>query len=67
LFEDGGVLHALFGAQAPTLDAAFERLADEIERALCAGSAAGAHRAVREIGVRFQLFPRLPAAPEIGI
>lgn len=33
LFEDAGVLQALFGTQAPTLDAAFERLADEIERA----------------------------------
>ncbi len=37
LFEDAGVLQALFGAQAPTLDAAFERLADEIERAFAPG------------------------------
>ena len=37
LFEDAEVLQALFGAQAPTLDAAFERLADEIERAFAPG------------------------------
>ncbi len=31
LFEDPGVLRALFGAQAPTLDAVFDGLADFIE------------------------------------
>ncbi|MGE4375836.1 MAG: cobyric acid synthase [Burkholderiaceae bacterium] len=37
LFEDAGVLQALFGTQAPTLEAAFERLADEVERAFAPG------------------------------
>lgn len=31
LFEDPAALHALFGAQAPTLEAVFERMADFIE------------------------------------
>jgi adenosylcobyric acid synthase len=31
LFEDAGVLQALFGANAPTLDGVFDRLADVIE------------------------------------
>ena len=32
LFEDTAVLHALFGAQAPTLDAVFDGLADGVAR-----------------------------------
>jgi adenosylcobyric acid synthase len=32
LFEDAAVLHALFGAGAPTLDGVFDGLADFIER-----------------------------------
>jgi adenosylcobyric acid synthase len=32
LFEDAAVLHALFGAAAPTLDAVFDGLADFIDR-----------------------------------
>ena len=32
LFEDAGVLHALFGAAAPTLDSVFDGLADYIEQ-----------------------------------
>ncbi|MDT4861480.1 Cobyric acid synthase [compost metagenome] len=32
LFEDPRVLHALFGASAPTLDSVFDGLADFIER-----------------------------------
>jgi adenosylcobyric acid synthase len=32
LFEDAGVLHALFGASAPTLDSVFDGLADLIDR-----------------------------------
>ncbi len=32
LFEDAAVLHALFGAQAPTLDAVFDGLADGVAR-----------------------------------
>jgi adenosylcobyric acid synthase len=32
LFEHAGVLHALFGASAPTLDSVFDALADLIER-----------------------------------
>ena len=32
LFEDPAGLHALFGAQAPTLDSVFEGLADYIEQ-----------------------------------
>jgi adenosylcobyric acid synthase len=31
LFEDDRALHALFGAQAPTLDTVFERLADAVQ------------------------------------
>jgi adenosylcobyric acid synthase len=34
LFEDDAVLRALFGASAPTLDSAFDRLADHVEAAL---------------------------------
>ena len=37
LFEDPAVLHALFGAQAPTLDSVFDGLADFIERHFEAG------------------------------
>ena len=37
LFEDPGVLHALFGASAPTLDSVFEGLADYIEKHFEAG------------------------------
>lgn len=33
LFEDPAVLHALFGARAPTLDDVFDRLADALEAA----------------------------------
>jgi adenosylcobyric acid synthase len=32
LFEDPGVLRALFGASVPTLDSVFDRLADVVER-----------------------------------
>jgi adenosylcobyric acid synthase len=32
LFEDAGVLQALFGASAPTLDTVFDRLADVVEQ-----------------------------------
>ena len=32
MFEDAAVLHALFGARAPTLDSVFDGLADFIER-----------------------------------
>jgi adenosylcobyric acid synthase len=32
LFEDPRVLHALFGAEAPTLDTVFDGLADFIEQ-----------------------------------
>ncbi len=32
LFEDAAVLHALFGARAPTLDAVFDGLADFVDR-----------------------------------
>ncbi len=38
LFEDAAVLHALFGAQAPTLDAVFDGLAAELERAFAPGA-----------------------------
>jgi adenosylcobyric acid synthase len=31
MFEDAGVLHALFGAAAPTLDSVFDRLADVVD------------------------------------
>ncbi|MDP2008251.1 MAG: cobyric acid synthase [Rubrivivax sp.] len=34
LFEDAAVLRALFGTSAPTLDSAFDRLADHVETAL---------------------------------
>ncbi len=37
LFEDAAVLHALFGARAPSLDAVFDRLAADIERAFAPG------------------------------
>jgi adenosylcobyric acid synthase len=37
LFEDAGVLHALFGASAPTLDAVFDRLAGVAEAAFTPG------------------------------
>ncbi len=37
LFEDAAVLRALFGAGAPSLDAVFDGLADEIERAFAPG------------------------------
>ena len=32
LFEDAAVLHAMFGAQAPTLDTVFDGLADGVAR-----------------------------------
>ena len=38
LFEDAAVLHALFGARAPTLDAVFDGLAAELERAFAPGA-----------------------------
>jgi adenosylcobyric acid synthase len=41
LFEDAGVLHALFGARAPTLDSVFDGLADFIDRHFAAGVIAG--------------------------
>jgi adenosylcobyric acid synthase len=37
LFEDPVVLHALFGASAPTLDSVFDGLADYIEKHFDAG------------------------------
>jgi adenosylcobyric acid synthase len=37
LFEDAGVLRALFGAAAPTLDGVFDRLADVVEGHFAAG------------------------------
>ncbi|MEZ0306419.1 MAG: cobyric acid synthase CobQ, partial [Ramlibacter sp.] len=37
LFEDPAVLHALFGAQAPTLDTVFDGLADFIDSHFPAG------------------------------
>ncbi len=37
LFEDAGVLHALFGARAPSLDTVFDGLANELERAFAPG------------------------------
>jgi adenosylcobyric acid synthase len=37
LFEDPRVLHALFGAEAPTLETVFDGLADFIERHMDAG------------------------------
>ncbi len=37
LFEDAAVLHALFGAQAPTLDAVFDGLADALAGACAHG------------------------------
>ncbi len=37
LFEDPAVLHALFGARAPTLDSVFDGLADYIEKHFEAG------------------------------
>jgi adenosylcobyric acid synthase len=40
LFEDAAVLHALFGAQAPSLDDVFDRLADEVARAFEPGALA---------------------------
>jgi adenosylcobyric acid synthase len=36
LFEDPAVLHALFGAQAPTLDSVFEGLADYLDQHMSA-------------------------------
>jgi adenosylcobyric acid synthase len=41
LFEDPAVLHALFGAAAPTLDSVFDGLADFIERHFDASFLAG--------------------------
>ena len=41
LFEDPAVLHALFGAAAPTLDTVFDGLADFIEREFPAGFLGG--------------------------
>jgi adenosylcobyric acid synthase len=37
LFEDAGVLHALFGARAPTLESVFEGLADFIDARFAPG------------------------------
>jgi adenosylcobyric acid synthase len=37
LFEDAGVLQALFGASAPTLDAVFDRLADVVDAHFATG------------------------------
>jgi adenosylcobyric acid synthase len=37
LFEQPAVLHALFGATAPTLDTVFDRLADVVERHFATG------------------------------
>ena len=36
LFEDPAVLHALFGAQTPTLDSVFEGLADYLDQHMSA-------------------------------
>jgi adenosylcobyric acid synthase len=41
LFEQPAVLHALFGAQVPTLDSVFDGLADFIDRHFDAGALAG--------------------------
>ena len=41
LFEDPGVLHALFGAAAPTLDSVFDGLADFIDKNFEPGVLAG--------------------------
>ncbi|WP_354318835.1 cobyric acid synthase [Pseudacidovorax sp. 1753] len=41
LFEDAGVVRALFGAQVPTLDATFDGLADYIDRHFAPGVLAG--------------------------
>jgi adenosylcobyric acid synthase len=40
LFEDAAVLHALFGARAPSLEAVFDGLAAEIEQAFAPGALA---------------------------
>ena len=40
LFEDAAVLHALFGARAPSLDAVFDGLAAQIEQAFAPGALA---------------------------
>ncbi len=37
LFEDAGVLQALFGARVPTLDSVFDGLADQVERHFAPG------------------------------
>ena len=37
LFEDAAVLHALFGAQAPTLETVFDGLADGVARHFAPG------------------------------
>jgi adenosylcobyric acid synthase len=37
LFEDAAVLHALFGASAPTLDSVFDGLADVVDRSFATG------------------------------
>ncbi|NDC62263.1 MAG: cobyric acid synthase CobQ, partial [Betaproteobacteria bacterium] len=37
LFEDPAVLHALFGAQTPTLETVFEGLADYIDQHMSPG------------------------------
>jgi adenosylcobyric acid synthase len=37
LFENPAVLHALFGASAPTLDTVFDRLADVVDRHFATG------------------------------
>ena len=37
LFEDAAVLQALFGAGAPSLDAVFDQLAANVERAFAPG------------------------------
>ena len=41
LFEDAAVLRALFGTQAPTLDATFDGLADFIDTHFAPGVLAG--------------------------
>ncbi|WP_448255225.1 cobyric acid synthase [Ottowia oryzae] len=41
LFEDAGVLHALFGAAAPSLDDVFDGLAGALEAAFAPGALAG--------------------------
>jgi adenosylcobyric acid synthase len=38
LFEQPAVLHALFGASAPTLDTVFDGLADVVERNFVTGA-----------------------------